>query len=78
MKAYIQSVKDRGVELTPEQKEKKLLAEVNNGRLAMLGMMSFLAESQVPGSVPGLTGIGLRPYDGNVMIPFEGDFAMFG
>ena len=56
----------------------KLNAEVNNGRLAMLGMMSFLAESQVPGSVPGLTGIGLRPYDGNVMIPFEGDFALFG
>ena len=63
--------------LSPEKKAKSLLAEVNNGRLAMLGMMSFLAESQVPGSVPGLTGIGLRPYDGNVMIPFEGDFSYF-
>ena len=57
-----------------EKKKKGLLTEVNNGRLAMIGMMGFLAESQIPGSVPLLTSVGLRPYDGNVMIPFEGNF----
>ena len=57
-----------------EKKKKGLLTEVNNGRLAMIGMMGFLAESQLPGSVPLLTSVGLRPYDGNVMIPFEGNF----
>jgi len=62
---------------SPEKKAKGLLAEVNNGRLAMIGLFGFLSESQVPGSVPGLSGVGIRPYDGNIMIPFEGNFAMF-
>merc|ERR1719253_1912688 len=39
---------------TPEQKEKGLLIEINNGRLAMLGIMAFVAENKVPGSVPAL------------------------
>ena len=43
----------------------------------MIGLMGFLAESKISGSVPALSGIGLRPYDGNVMIPFEGDFSIF-
>jgi len=30
---------------------------MNNGRPAMLGMFSFLAESKVPSSVPPLTGL---------------------
>jgi hypothetical protein len=59
---------------SPEKKAKGLLAEVNNGRLAMIGLMGFLSESQIPGSVPGLASVGIRPYDGNVMIPFEGNF----
>jgi hypothetical protein len=63
--------------MTPEQKEKSLLAEVNNGRLAQIGIMGFLAESQTPGSVPGLTSLGLKGYSGNVMIPFEGNFHVF-
>jgi len=54
---------------TPEKKEKGLLVEINNGRLAMLGIMGFLAESKVPGSVPALSGI-VKPYAGEVMAPF--------
>lgn len=30
--------------------------ELNNGRLAMIGIMSFCAEANIPGSVPLLTG----------------------
>jgi len=63
--------------MSAEKKAKSLLAEVNNGRLAMLGLMGFLSESAVPGSVPGLAGVGIRPYDGNVMIPFDGQFSLF-
>jgi len=62
---------------SPEKKAKGLLAEVNNGRLAMLGIFGFLSESSVPGSVPGLAGVGIRPYDGNVMAPFDANFHLF-
>jgi len=62
---------------SPEKKAKGLLAEVNNGRLAMIGLMGFLAESQTPGSVPGLATVGIKPYAGDIMAPFEGNFAMF-
>jgi len=53
---------------SPEKKAKGLLMEVNNGRLAMIGIMGFLAESRVPGSVP--FGPHLPAYDGEVMAPF--------
>jgi hypothetical protein len=53
-----------------EWKSTKLLAEINNGRLAMLGIMAFLAESKVPGSVPALAGLGIKPYAGEIMAPF--------
>jgi len=54
---------------TPEKKAKGLLVEINNGRLAMLGIMGFLAAQKVPGSVPALTGV-VPPYSGEVMAPF--------
>jgi len=54
---------------TPEKKAKGLLVEINNGRLAMLGIMGFLAESKVPGAVPGLAGK-IPPYAGEPMAPF--------
>merc|ERR1712222_278943 len=53
-----------------EWKSDKLLAEINNGRLAMLGIMAFLAESKVPGSVPALGSLGIKPYAGEIMAPF--------
>jgi len=56
---------------SPEKKAKGLLAEINNGRLAQLGIMAFLAEQKVPGSVPALTGLGLKPYAGEPMAPFS-------
>jgi hypothetical protein len=55
---------------SPEQKAKGLIAEINNGRLAMIGLFGFLAESQTQGSVPALTSLGLKHYDGNIMIPW--------
>merc|ERR1719409_2229146 len=55
----------------PEKKAKGLLAEVNNGRLAMLGIMGFIAEAKIPGAVPALTGL-IEPYKGAVMgLPFS-------
>lgn len=47
--------------------------EVNNGRLAMLGIFGFLSADAVPGSVPALSDIAI-PYDGNVMAPFNANF----
>merc|ERR1712028_186191 len=55
--------------LTEEQKAKKLNAEVNNGRLAMIGLFGFLSAAKVPGSVPALTFI--PSYSGDLMAPFD-------
>ena len=50
--------------------------EINNGRLAMLGILSILSESKVPGSVPLITGL-IPEYSGSYMVPFEADFSLF-
>jgi len=60
-----------------EQKERRLVMEINNGRLAMLGIFGFLSADKVEGSVPLLKGIA-KQYDGNIMVPFETDFTLFG
>jgi len=54
---------------TPEKKARGLLTEINNGRAAMLGIMAFVSEAKIPGSVPALKGM-IAPYDGEVMAPF--------
>mmetsp|Transcript_1444 Transcript_1444/g.4294 ORF Transcript_1444/g.4294 Transcript_1444/m.4294 type:complete len:256 (+) Transcript_1444:59-826(+) len=61
-----------------ESKARGLKSEILNGRAAMIGIMGFCSEAKVPGSVPFLHGIeGFPHYDGNVMIPFSGDFSIF-
>jgi len=60
-----------------EKKAKGLITEVNNGRLAMIGLMGFLAESATPGSVPALSSVGIRPYSGDIMAPFDANFHLF-
>ena len=39
-----------------EWKSKKFVAEINNGRLAMLGLFAFISEARVFGSILALTG----------------------
>jgi len=60
-----------------EKKDRRLIMEINNGRLAMIGIFGFLAADAVPGSVPALNTIAL-PYSGNIMAPFETNFSLFG
>lgn len=42
--------------MSPEQLEKRQNSELNNGRLAMISIMSFIAAANIPGSVPLLVG----------------------
>jgi len=62
--------------MSEETKERRLAAEINNGRLAMLGIFSFLSADKIPGSVPALQNIAI-PYDGDIMAPLQSDFSFF-
>jgi hypothetical protein len=61
-----------------EWKAKKLQIEINNGRLAMIGLMSFLSEGAVPGSVPALKGLIPATGEINVMSAFDFSKPFFG
>ena len=43
--------------VAPETMKRKQDSELNNGRLAMIAIMSFISEANIPGSVPALSGI---------------------
>jgi hypothetical protein len=55
-----------------ESKERRLRVEINNGRLAMLGIFSLISEAKVPGAVPFLAGKIPNLPDLEIMGPFVG------
>ena len=61
---------------TPEKLADGRIKELNNGRLAMLGIMGFVSHSSIPGSVPLLGLTKLVPYEGNFWAPFQADFSL--
>jgi len=54
---------------TAEKKAAGLVAEINNGRLAMLGIFGIMCKAKGLGYVPGMDSI--PPYAGEVMAPFS-------
>jgi Chlorophyll A-B binding protein len=64
--------------LSEERKERGLVAEINNGRLAQIGILGFIAANKVSGSVPVLDTLGAAPgYAGQAMAPFEAHYHWF-
>mmetsp|Transcript_130626 Transcript_130626/g.212682 ORF Transcript_130626/g.212682 Transcript_130626/m.212682 type:complete len:306 (+) Transcript_130626:82-999(+) len=60
-------------DMSEEKKARLRNVEVNNGRLAMIGIMGFISEAKLAGSVPALAGL-VKPYSGDVMAPFAPEF----
>jgi len=64
--------------MSEEKKARGLQTEINNGRLAMIGIMSFLSEGAIPGSVPALKGLIPATGEINVMSPLDFTRPLFG
>lgn len=60
----------RAKSMSDEKRERRLVMEINNGRLAMLGIFGFISEGAIDGAVPALKGV-VPHYDGDVMVPFS-------
>ena len=56
--------------LSEEAKARKLHIKVNNGSLAMLGIMSLASEAKVPDAVPTMAGL-IKNYDGQPIAPSD-------
>ena len=61
-----------------ESKARGLQIELNNGRLAQIGLFAFLSEGAIPGSVPALKGLIPATGEINVMSPFDFSKPLFG
>jgi hypothetical protein len=59
--------------MSQETKARRLAIEINNGRLAMLGIFGFISADKIEGSVPLLKNIAIA-YDGQCMSPFESGY----
>jgi|UniRef100_A0A7S2DJ63 hypothetical protein len=64
-------------ERSPEELERGRRVEVNNGRLAMIGIGGVLSASKGL-VVPPLNSLPIPQYDGDVMAPFSADFSLGG
>jgi hypothetical protein len=56
--------------LSVEKAQRGLQAEVNNGRLAMIGIFGFVTESKISGAVPFIHDF-VKPYAGEFMAPLS-------